>query len=79
MAGLADDVHTTVVRDRGDGTEVRFGLTPEGRIVSAAGVGPGTSIVKEIRVAEMMIAARKHPAAEALANPDLPLKKLLKS
>jgi len=79
LAGLADEAARVVVRDRGDGTEIRFGLAADGRLVVASGVGPGTSIAADIRVAEMLIAARNRPDPEALADPSVLLKSFLKS
>lgn len=61
----------------GDG-EVSFYLD-EGRLVAAAGLGKGNSVAKDIKLAEMLIAAGARPDAEALADPGVNLKSLLKS
>ncbi len=78
-AGLADETASSVVRDSGDGSQIRFALAPDGRLVAASGVGPGISTAKDIRVAEMLIAAGNRPDAETLADPSVSLKRLLKS
>ena len=77
IAGLPDAASTTVVRVRPDGTELRFGLDPNARLVAACGVAAGTGIAKDIRLAEMLIAKRSAPDPEALADPSVNLKRLL--
>lgn len=77
IAGLPDAATTTIVRQRADGTEIRFGLDQHGRLVAATGVAPGTGIAKDIRLAEMLIAKRASPDPAALADPAVNLKRLL--
>jgi 3-phenylpropionate/trans-cinnamate dioxygenase ferredoxin reductase component len=77
IAGLPDAATTTVTRVRADRTEIRFGLDHDGRLVAATGVAPGTGIAKDIRLAEMLIAARAAPDPAALADPTVNLKRLL--
>jgi 3-phenylpropionate/trans-cinnamate dioxygenase ferredoxin reductase subunit len=48
-------------------------------LVSAAGIGTGNSVAKDIRLAEMLIAAQKTMNPAELSDPNLNLKKLLKS
>lgn len=75
IAGLADGATTTVRRPVGDGF-VLFHLAPDGRLLAASGIGPGNSIAKDVRLAEMMIARGVSPDPQALATvPNL--KKLL--
>ena len=54
-----------------------FHLAPDGRLLAASGIGPGTAVAKDIRLAEMMIARRLHPDTAALASPETNLKRLL--
>lgn len=77
IAGLPDAAVTDIVRERSDGASVRFGLDSDGRIVSACGVAPGTTIGRDIRLAEMMIAARLKPSPVDLRDPSIKLKQLL--
>jgi 3-phenylpropionate/trans-cinnamate dioxygenase ferredoxin reductase subunit len=48
-------------------------------LVSAAAIGPGNTVAKDIRLAEMLIAAQAAPAPVALTNPAMPLKALLRA
>jgi 3-phenylpropionate/trans-cinnamate dioxygenase ferredoxin reductase subunit len=66
------------VRVRPDGVELWFGLDPEGRLVAAAAVGLGNAVAKDVRLAEMLIAARVVVPADALADPGVALKSLLR-
>ncbi len=77
IAGLPDAAVADATRHRVDGATVRFGLDESGRLVCASGVAPGTSIARDIRVAEMLIAQRAHPSVEELADPNVSLKSLL--
>lgn len=76
VAGLPQPEHQSVVRVLGEG-ELEFYLQ-DGRLVAAAGLGVGNSIAREIRLAEMLIAAKVSPDPAALADPTLNLKALLK-
>ncbi|GAA3072221.1 FAD-dependent oxidoreductase [Rhizobium viscosum] len=76
VAGLPQPEHQSVVRSLGDG-ELEFYLDG-GRLVAAAGLGVGNSLAKDIKLAEMLIAAGVHPDPAALADPSLNLKALLK-
>ncbi|MDX3928879.1 MAG: FAD-dependent oxidoreductase [Shinella sp.] len=77
IAGLADGAVTTVRREVGDGAFILFHLDAEGRLIAASGIGPGNSVARDIRLAEMLIAARIHPDPAQLASPETKLKKLL--
>jgi 3-phenylpropionate/trans-cinnamate dioxygenase ferredoxin reductase component len=77
VAGLPTMADHEVVRVREDGTSIVFGLDTDGRVLSAAGVAPGTKIAKDIRIAEMLIANRAKPSIEDLADPNCNLKSLL--
>ncbi len=78
IAGLHAAAAYDVVRSRGDGTDIRFGLDNDGRIVSASGVAHGSSISKDISLAEVLIAQRATPRATDLANPAVSLRGLVK-
>jgi 3-phenylpropionate/trans-cinnamate dioxygenase ferredoxin reductase subunit len=77
IAGLAEGAVTEVRRDLRDGAFVLFHLAPDGRLLSASGIGIGNVVAKDIRLAEMIIARRAHPDPAALADPATNLKKLL--
>jgi 3-phenylpropionate/trans-cinnamate dioxygenase ferredoxin reductase component len=79
VAGNADVATSTVTRNRTDGGQVEFGIAADGRIVSAAGVGVGTSIAMDIRVAEILISRRAQPDPAFLADSSTRLKTLLKT
>lgn len=78
VAGLPNEAAQQVSRPTPSGSDILFGLSPDGRILSAAAVGPGNSVAKDIKLAEMMIARRLHPSPEALADPAVNLKQLLR-
>lgn len=77
VAGLPQPAHQSVVRCLADG-ELEFYLDG-GRLVAAAGLGVGNAIAKDIKLAEMLIAAGVDVDAAALGDPDVNLKTLLKS
>lgn len=77
IAGLADGAVTTVRREMGEGAFILFHLDAEGRLIAASGIGPGNAVARDIRLAEMLIAARIHPDPAELAAPETKLKKLL--
>jgi 3-phenylpropionate/trans-cinnamate dioxygenase ferredoxin reductase component len=79
VAGLTSAADHEVVRFRPDGVEIWFGLAAGGRLVAAAGVGPGNTVAKDIKLAEMLIARRAIPEAAALADPGVALKSMLRS
>ncbi|WP_077965443.1 NAD(P)/FAD-dependent oxidoreductase [Ensifer adhaerens] len=77
IAGLADGASTTVRRDLSDGAFILFHLDDSGRLLSASGIGPGNAVARDIRLAEMLIAAGKRPDPQALVSPETKLKALL--
>jgi 3-phenylpropionate/trans-cinnamate dioxygenase ferredoxin reductase component len=79
VAGLADAASREVVRVRPDGVEIWFGLADGGRLVAAAAAGPGNSVAKDIKLAEMLITRRAAPDPAALADPGVGLKSVLRS
>jgi 3-phenylpropionate/trans-cinnamate dioxygenase ferredoxin reductase subunit len=79
VAGLADAAADEIVRVRPDGVEVWFGLADDGRLVAAAAAGPGNSVARDIKLAEMLIARRAEPDPAALADAAVALKSVLRS
>ena len=77
IAGLADGAVMTVQRDLGDSAFILFHLDASGRLISASGIGTGNAIARDIRLAEMLIAAGKRPDPQALGSIDTKLKALL--
>ncbi|KQY79097.1 ferredoxin reductase [Ensifer sp. Root142] len=77
IAGLADGAVMTVQRDLGDSAFILFHLDASGRLLSASGIGTGNAIARDIRLAEMLIAAGKRPDPQALGSIDTKLKALL--
>ena len=78
IAGFADMGPITVERRLGKHTLILFHMAEDGRLMGASGIGPGNSIARDVKLAEMMIAKGMKPAAEALADPNVQLKTLLK-
>ncbi|ULR42864.1 FAD-dependent oxidoreductase [Rhizobium sp. K102] len=77
IAGLAEGAATHYRRDLGTGAFILFHLDADGRLIAASGIGPGNAVARDIRLAEMLIAARTHPAPSALTAADVKLKSLL--
>lgn len=77
IAGLADGAATTVRRELTDDAFILFHLDNTGRLLAASGIGPGNAVARDIRLAEMLIAARKRPDPQALISPETKLKALL--
>jgi 3-phenylpropionate/trans-cinnamate dioxygenase ferredoxin reductase subunit len=77
IAGMPDEGVIQVRRDIGNGAFLLFHLTAEGRLVGVSGVGVGNAVARDIRLAEMLIARRAHPAVERLASDEFKLKALL--
>jgi 3-phenylpropionate/trans-cinnamate dioxygenase ferredoxin reductase subunit len=79
VAGLPGDAVAEVVRVRADGVEIWFGLADGGRLIAAAAAGPGNVVARDIRLAEMLIGRRPVPDPDALADPAVALKSLLRA
>lgn len=79
IAGLPDAAVTEVVRRRPDGVEIRYGLGADGRLLAVSAVGPGTTVARDVRLGEMLIARRAAPDPAALADPTVTLKSLLRA
>jgi 3-phenylpropionate/trans-cinnamate dioxygenase ferredoxin reductase subunit len=78
IAGNPADGVKTVRRQLGEQAFVIFHLDGADRLVGASGIGPGNSIARDVKLAEMLIARQAAPAPEALADPAVQLKVLLK-
>jgi len=78
IAGSPADGPEIVKRQTGEASFVMFHRDHEGRLVGASGIGPGNSIARDVKLAEMLIAKRAAPAAAQLADPSIQLKALLK-
>jgi 3-phenylpropionate/trans-cinnamate dioxygenase ferredoxin reductase subunit len=78
IAGHPPDGVKTVRRQLAGEAFVIFHLARDGRLVGASGIGPGNSIARDVKLAEMLIARQATPEPAALADPSLQLKVLLK-
>ncbi|MBY2905617.1 NAD(P)/FAD-dependent oxidoreductase [Rhizobium leguminosarum] len=77
ISGLAEGAATHQRRDLGAGAFILFHLDADGRLIAASGIGTGNAVARDIRLAEMLIAAHAHPNPAALAASDIKLKSLL--
>ena len=77
VVGLPQPGHRSILRLLEQG-ELEFYLE-DGRLVAAAGLGAGNSVARDIKLAEMLIAAGISPDPAALADPAVNLKALLKT
>jgi len=78
IAGSPADGANIIRRQTGEKSFVMFHLAADGRLVAASGIGPGNSIARDVKLAEMLIGKRASPSADQLADPDVQLKVLLK-
>jgi 3-phenylpropionate/trans-cinnamate dioxygenase ferredoxin reductase subunit len=78
IAGNPADGPEIVRRQTGEQSFVMFHRDHDGRLVGASGIGPGNSIARDVKLAEMLIGRRAAPTAEQLADPNVQLKVLLK-
>lgn len=76
VAGLPEAGNVTVRRTLENGAFIVFHLD-DGRLVAASGIGSAQAVGRDIRVAEMLIAARSRPDLVDLASPQIKLKRLL--
>jgi 3-phenylpropionate/trans-cinnamate dioxygenase ferredoxin reductase subunit len=79
MVGLHDPARTAVRRALAGGGAITFELDRQGVLRAACGLGPGVSVAKDIRLAEMMIEKNARPAPDALADEATSLKALLRA
>jgi len=78
IAGMADAGPVTITRQPAEGALLLFHVALDGKLMGVSGIGPGNSIARDVKLAEMMIAKGMSPTAEALADASVPLKNLLK-
>jgi 3-phenylpropionate/trans-cinnamate dioxygenase ferredoxin reductase subunit len=78
IAGLPAHGTDIVERKPGPDSLLLFHLDRDGRLVGASGIGPGNSIARDIKLAEMLIAKNARPDAAQLADASVALKSLLK-
>lgn len=78
IAGMADMGPITVARQVNPETLVLFHLAEDGSLMGASGIGPGNSISRDIKMAEMMMAKGIKPPRDVLADPAQPLKGLIR-
>ncbi len=77
IAGLSDESVRSVSRDAGDGARIDFHLADDGRLVAVSAVGPNGRIARDVRIAEMLIAARAQPDPTLLVDSAVKLKSLM--
>jgi 3-phenylpropionate/trans-cinnamate dioxygenase ferredoxin reductase subunit len=78
IAGLPDLGAETIVRETAAGPWLFFHVDAAGRLVGASGIGPGTSVARDIRLAQMLIERRAVPDPAKLRDPAVALKSLLR-
>lgn len=78
IAGMPDMGTTIVTRTPALDALILFHLMDNGTLIGASGIGPGNSIGRDIKLAEMMIAKGLSPSPAILADAAQPLKALLK-
>jgi 3-phenylpropionate/trans-cinnamate dioxygenase ferredoxin reductase component len=78
IAGLQDEASQSVRRNLANGGFIQFHLASDGRLVAASGIGPGNSVARDIRLAEMLIGKGAHPDPAQLGDAEFSLKTLLK-
>jgi 3-phenylpropionate/trans-cinnamate dioxygenase ferredoxin reductase component len=78
VAGLADEGPETVERRPNAETLVLFHRANDGTLKGASAIGPGNSIARDVKLAEMLIAKGARPDAALLADPAVQLKALLR-
>lgn len=76
VAGMVDEGQATIRRETETGV-ILFHLRDDGRLVAATGLGVGSSVARDIRIAEMLVARRAAPDPAILADPQGKLKALL--
>jgi 3-phenylpropionate/trans-cinnamate dioxygenase ferredoxin reductase component len=76
VSGLSDE-GVTVVERPFSGARVLFHLAGDGRLVAVSSWGTNKSVAKDVRVGEMLIAARAKPEPLSLADPNITMKSLL--
>ncbi len=78
ITGFPEMGPETVTRRPKEDAFILFHLAADGALAGASGIGPGNSIARDIKLAEMMIAKGLKPPPEVLGDPAQPLKPLIK-
>jgi 3-phenylpropionate/trans-cinnamate dioxygenase ferredoxin reductase subunit len=78
VAGLCHPERALIRRSLAADTELLFQLDEAGRLSCAAGLGPGQSVARDIRLAELLMSSGKRLDAATLADPARSLKALLR-
>jgi 3-phenylpropionate/trans-cinnamate dioxygenase ferredoxin reductase subunit len=78
ITGLPDPAHRIVTRQMPNDARLLFHLADDGRLMAASGIGTGNAVAKDIRLAEMLIEKGLSPDADAMSDPAVNLKKLLR-
>ena len=78
IAGLPGDGASSVRRQVKEDAFILFHLDGNGGLAGASGIGPGNTVARDIRLAEMLIAKRAAPTPAQLADPAFQLKALLR-
>jgi 3-phenylpropionate/trans-cinnamate dioxygenase ferredoxin reductase component len=78
VAGMPNLGPVAVARTVAPQTLILFHLTTEGQLRGVSAVGPGNTIARDVKLAEMLIAKSASPSAAQLADPSVQLKSLLK-
>ena len=79
VAGLFDSALAVTGRPTGEGQRIFFQCNAEGQLLAAAGIGPGNSIVKDIRIFEKLIERGAPLDPGLLADPSQNIKRLLRA
>lgn len=77
VTGLFGCATTLVTREIDAEKLLVFGLDGNGVLVAAGGIGPGTSIARDIKMSEMMVRKRAKPEATLLADPAASIKSIM--
>ena len=78
VAGHPNPSQVMVERAYAPDHHISFGLEPDGQLGLAAGIAPGTRIARDIRFAMKLMEVRIKPPAEALEDPSINLRNLLR-
>lgn len=78
ITGVADMGPVTVARQPNPQTLILFHLAEDGTLMGASGIGPGNTVARDIKFAEMMIAKSIKPPQDVLADAAQNLKPLIK-
>jgi 3-phenylpropionate/trans-cinnamate dioxygenase ferredoxin reductase subunit len=79
VAGLFEPARESHRRELSDDAFLLFQRDADGGLQAAAGVGPGNAVAKAIRLAEKLIEREAKVEPDALSDPGVDLKRLLKA